>query len=102
MRSGPWPVLVPGLVLACLAGGPRTSTAQAGRAELTGEVRDEAGAVVPVCGDATVEAVGAGVGVAAGVGVTAALADGDADAGGPVVVNVTVPETGWPSVLTTR
>ena len=49
MRAGSWRALVPGLVLACLALGPRTSTAQSGRAEITGEVRDDAGAVVPNC-----------------------------------------------------
>ncbi len=49
MRSVPVGVVVAVLTAACLAGWPRASTAQAGRAELTGEVRDEAGAVVPEC-----------------------------------------------------
>jgi hypothetical protein len=49
MRSVRVGVLVPVLALACVAGWPRASTAQAGRAELTGEVRDEAGAIVPEC-----------------------------------------------------
>ena len=49
MRSVPMGVLVPVLALAYFAGLPHASTAQAGRAELTGEVRDEAGAVVPEC-----------------------------------------------------
>jgi Carboxypeptidase regulatory-like domain/TonB dependent receptor-like, beta-barrel len=41
--------LVPLLAFLCLATGPRPAAAQAGRAELTGEVRDAAGAVVPGC-----------------------------------------------------
>jgi hypothetical protein len=48
MRSVPR-ALVALLTLACLVGWPRGSAAQSGRAELTGEVRDEAGAVVPEC-----------------------------------------------------
>ncbi len=51
-------------------------------------------------GEATAETVGDGVGVTDGV--ADAVTDGEADAGAAVVVNVTVPETGWPSVLTTR
>ncbi|HXY39847.1 MAG TPA: carboxypeptidase-like regulatory domain-containing protein, partial [Vicinamibacteria bacterium] len=37
------------LVSGCLAAWPASTFAQAGRAELTGEVRDQAGAVVPDC-----------------------------------------------------
>ena len=37
------------LALACLASWPRSSAAQAGRAELTGAIRDEGGAAVPEC-----------------------------------------------------
>jgi len=37
------------VVVLAFVGWPRSSAAQAGRAELTGEVRDEAGAVVPDC-----------------------------------------------------
>ena len=35
------------LVLSCVGAWPRVAGAQAGRAELTGEIRDEAGATVP-------------------------------------------------------
>src|SRR5882762_2479787 len=49
MRSVPMGVLVPVLALSCVAGWPRTSAAQAGGAELTGQVRDEGGALVPQC-----------------------------------------------------
>ena len=40
MRSVPMGALVPVLALSCVAGWPRASAAQAGRAELTGQVRD--------------------------------------------------------------
>ena len=49
MRSVPVRVLGHVLALTLFAGWPRTSAAQVGRAELTGQVRDEAGAVVPEC-----------------------------------------------------
>ncbi|HEU0107475.1 MAG TPA: carboxypeptidase-like regulatory domain-containing protein, partial [Vicinamibacteria bacterium] len=49
MRSVRMGILVPVLALSCLAAWPRASEAQAGRAELTGQVRDEGGAVVPEC-----------------------------------------------------
>ena len=47
MRSLPLGVLVPLLALAGVGAWPRSSAAQAGRAELTGQVRDQAGAAVP-------------------------------------------------------
>src|SRR5262245_48326437 len=49
MRAVPARVLVCGLVLGGMMGWARTVAAQAGRAELTGEVKDEAGALVPEC-----------------------------------------------------
>jgi len=49
MRPSPERVVVPLLALACVTGWPSPGAAQAGRAELTGEVRDQAGAVVPGC-----------------------------------------------------
>ena len=59
----------------------------------------EAGSAVTVgSGEATTEAARWD----GRVGVADAVGDGDADAGAAVLVNVTVPDTGWPSVLTTR
>jgi hypothetical protein len=49
MRSTARGALVHAAALALVALWPRASSAQAGRAELTGEVRDEGGAVVPDC-----------------------------------------------------
>ncbi|HUL76282.1 MAG TPA: carboxypeptidase regulatory-like domain-containing protein [Vicinamibacteria bacterium] len=47
MRAAPIRALV--LVVASVTAWPRPSAAQAGRADLTGEIRDEAGALVPEC-----------------------------------------------------
>ena len=49
MRSLPLHALVPVLALVWVGAPTRTCTAQAGRAEITGDVRDESGAVVPGC-----------------------------------------------------
>jgi hypothetical protein len=49
VRPSPVRAVVLSFALACVAVWPNPAAAQAGRAELTGEVRDQAGAVVPGC-----------------------------------------------------
>jgi hypothetical protein len=49
MRVIPLSALIPALTFVCIAVWPRPGIAQSGRAELTGEVRDETGALVPEC-----------------------------------------------------